>query len=190
MTATWFVADLHLGHEKVALLRGFGNQDYHDAALVKQWNKQVSFGDIVYVLGDISGGSRRGESYALEVLSHLPGRKRLISGNHDSVSSIHRTLSPHISRFNDVFERVSDFGRVKIDGRYALMSHYPYSQDHEREARFMQFRLPDLGALLIHGHTHSDVRFQGREACVSWEAWGRLVGTGDLLPWLREVREP
>lgn len=185
MTAVWFVADLHLGHEKVSTLRGFGTTAHHDAAIVRQWNRQVGPGDIVHVLGDLSAGGRGAERYALEVLHQLPGRKRLVAGNHDSVASIHRTLSPNIPLFNEVFERIGDFGRVKIDGTYALMSHYPYTADHLDDLRFTQFRLRDEGMPLIHGHTHSDVRFAGREACVSWEAWGRLVGTGDLLPWIR-----
>lgn len=183
--AVWFVADLHFGHEKVSGLRGFSSTDAHDASIVARWTRQVRAGDLVYVLGDLSSGSRSGEAHALRVLASLPGRKRLIAGNHDSVSSIHRTLSPHISVFADVFERVSDFGRIKFERRDVLLSHYPYRGDHSDGVRYLQYRLPDLGLPLIHGHTHSTERFVGREACVSWEAWGRLVGLGDLSGWLR-----
>lgn len=183
--AVWLVGDLHFGHEKVSTLRGFTSTDSHDMAIVRQWTKQVRDGDLVHVLGDLSSGGRVGERHALAILSTLPGRKRLIAGNHDSVSGIHRRLSPHVDYFNSVFERVSDFGRVNIDRRQVLLSHYPYTADHTDEPRLMQFRLPDLGAPLIHAHTHSSERYSGREMCVSWEAWGRLVSVGDVIPWLQ-----
>jgi calcineurin-like phosphoesterase family protein len=184
MSATWFVGDLHFGHEKVSGLRGFGNTEAHDDSIARQWHKQVKPDDLVYVLGDISGGSRTGEAYALTVLNGLPGRKRLIAGNHDSVASIHRTLSPHIEFYNGVFERVSDFGRVKLNRQDILLSHYPYASDHEDiNPRYMQYRLRDLGAPLIHAHTHSTERENGLELCVSWEAWNRLVNLGDVAQW-------
>lgn len=181
--AQWFVGDLHLGHQKVAEIRGYDSTDAHDRALTKQWTKQVREGDTVYVLGDLSSGSRTGERQALFILASLPGRKRLIAGNHDSVASIHRTLSPHIPLFNEVFERVGDFGRIRYEGQEILLSHYPYSGDHG-EDRYTQYRLRDEGCKLIHAHTHSTERFNGRQACVSWEAWGRLVNIGDLREWI------
>lgn len=184
MSATWFVGDLHFGHAKVSGIRGFTTTDAHDDSITRQWHKQVQDDDLVYVLGDISGGSRVGEAYALTVLSQLPGRKRLIAGNHDSVASIHRTLSPHLGFYNEVFERVSDYGRVKLNRRDVLLSHYPYVADHMDEARYMQYRLPDLGAPLIHAHTHSTEKGGGRELCVSWDAWRRLANLGDVARWL------
>ena len=183
--AQFLVGDLHFGHAKVAELRGYSSTDAHDLALVKQWRKQVREGDTVYVLGDLSSGSRTGEKYALTILASLPGRKRLIAGNHDSVASIHRNLSPHIPLFNEVFERIGDFGRIRYEGREVLLSHYPYGdEDHTDEARYTQYRLRDEGRLLIHAHTHSTERFNGRQACVSWEAWNRLVNMGDLKEWV------
>lgn len=181
--AQWFVGDLHFGHQKVAELRGYNSTNAHDLALAKQWKKQVSEGDTVYVLGDLSGGSRTGEKYALLRLASLPGRKRLIAGNHDSVASIHRRLSPHIPLFNEVFVRIGDFGRIRYEGREILLSHYPYSGDHG-EDRYTQYRLRDEGRKLIHAHTHSTERFNGNQACVSWEAWNRLVNVGDLKEWI------
>jgi calcineurin-like phosphoesterase family protein len=187
--AIWFIADLHFGHEKVSTLRGFSDTVHHDFAITKKWERQVQDDDMVYVLGDISGGSRVGESHALSILAELPGRKRLIAGNHDSVASIHRKLSPHTELFGQVFERVSDFGRIRLAGRDILLSHYPYDADHEFKARYIQYRLPNLGMPLIHGHTHSETRFNVREACVSWEAWGRLVNLGDLVEWFTAIPE-
>lgn len=44
MPATWFIGDLHMGHEKVAALRGFNTTDEHDTAIRRQWDRQVKPG--------------------------------------------------------------------------------------------------------------------------------------------------
>lgn len=185
--AIWFIGDLHFGHEKVAALRGFATTELHDGAIVARWRKQVRDGDLVHVLGDVSGGSRTGEMHALRLLGRLPGRKRLIAGNHDSVSSIHRALSPHTEEFRRVFERIGDFARIRVDGHQVLLSHYPYTEDHTDEARYMEYRLPNFGMPLIHAHTHSTNPGMGKELCVSWDAWGRLANLGDVSAWLKRV---
>ena len=46
--------------------------------IIKNWNKTVSDGDIVYHLGDVYMGKTPG------FLASLKGRKRLILGNHDN----------------------------------------------------------------------------------------------------------
>lgn len=197
MPATWFTGDLHFGHERVAAIRGFDDTSAHDTAIYNRWARQVGHDDIVYVLGDLSAGSARGEAYALSLLAALPGRKRLIAGNHDSIAGIHRRTSPHTAVFRDVFESTHDHGRVRIDGEDILLSHYPYESQGDGpgrgEARYTQFRLPDLGARLIHAHTHHtdpyDGSTTGRELCVSWDAWRRLVNMGDVAVWVRESRQ-
>lgn len=195
MPAIWFIGDTHFGHAKVAEIRGFPDVKAHDDAVASRWLKQVKFDDTVYVLGDISSGSTTGELHALDILMFLPGRKRLIAGNHDSVSSIHRGVSRHARQYGDVFESVNDYGRVRIEGRDVLMSHYPYITQGDGpdrgEARYAQWRLPDLGNLLIHAHTHHTDPFSGsptgREMCVSWDAWRRLVNLGDVARWIKET---
>lgn len=195
--AVWFVGDLHFGHEKVAQIRGFDSTDAHDRALVQQWKRQVSDGDTVYVLGDLSSGSRLGEVWALSLLRGLPGYKRLIAGNHDSISSIHREQSPHTWEFREVFERIGDFGRVKVNQRQVMLSHYPYASQgdgpNRGPMRYAEYRLPDVGHPLIHAHTHHSDPYSGsrtgRGMCVSWDAWGRLVNLGDVARWLDGVPE-
>lgn len=198
MSAIWFIGDLHLNHEKVSLIRGFDNPSDHNISIIKKWHKQVKVDDIVYVMGDLSGGSSTGEMKALNTLFYLPGRKRLIAGNHDSISGIHRTQSPHSQLFRDVFESIQDFGRVKLNGEQVLLSHYPYISSGDGpgrgHARYEQFRLPDLGARLIHAHTHhthpTEGSTTGRELCVSWDAWGRLVNLGDVAKWMETGEVP
>lgn len=75
MTGRVFViADLHLGHEKVARLRDFSGARSHDDALVAAWNRTVGKRDVVYVLGDV---------FRLDRVPELHGVKKLALGNHD-----------------------------------------------------------------------------------------------------------
>ncbi|AWN03439.1 metallophosphoesterase [Microbacterium phage Count] len=192
MSGVWFIGDLHFGHKKVSEIRGFSSTSEHDDHIIKKWRKTVRPEDYVHILGDLSGGSNSGEVAALDILSELPGTKHLIAGNHDSISSIHRTKSPNTQRFRDVFDRISDFSRIRMNHQMILMSHYPYLSQGDGpgrgHARYEQYRLPDLGELLIHAHTHHIHPTSGsrtrRELCVSWDAWGRMVGLGDIYNWM------
>lgn len=194
MPATWFIGDLHFGHEKVAQLRGFRTVEEHDAALRRQWDRQVQPGDTVWVLGDLSSGGAAGEIRALDILTALPGRKRLIAGNHDSIAGVHRSLSPRTRMFRDVFETINDHGRIRIDRESIFLSHYPYEAQGDgpgrgkRAPRYLEYRLPDYGNRLIHAHTHhthpTSGSWTGRELCVSWDAWRRLVNVGDVQKWI------
>lgn len=193
MPGIWFIGDTHFGHQKVSEIRKHRTTDAHDEAIRNKWIKQVQDDDVVYVLGDISAGTTAGEARALEILGSLPGRKRLIAGNHDSIAGIHRRVSPHVAEFREVFEDIHDFSRIRVEGRDVLLSHYPYASQGDGPGRFGsrygQYRLPDLGGLLIHAHTHSthptEGSFVGRELCVSWDAWRRLVNIGDVARWVK-----
>lgn len=69
------VADLHLGHAKIAALRGFAYPELHDTAVVLAWNAVVDKRDVVYVLGDV---------FRLDRVPELHGIKKLTLGNHDT----------------------------------------------------------------------------------------------------------
>lgn len=189
----FLTADLHLGHEKVAEKRGFPSVQQHDEFVIEKWRSQVLPDDRVIVLGDISGGKT--EDHALAVLSTLPGEKRLIAGNHDSVSAFSRRGHKMQEEFLKVFLSVESFSTMKMARREVLLSHYPYASQGDGPgrgpARYLQWRLPDMGALLIHGHTHHSDPFDGsmtgREMCVSWDAWGRLATEGDVAKWIERI---
>lgn len=190
MSARLWTADPHLGHKKVSEIRGFASTDAHDSAFAQKWRQQVKPLDEVFILGDASGG--KNEEYALDFINELPGIKHLISGNHDSVAGVHRNAWKRQERFREVFASVQDFTRIRHRKLDILMSHYPYASQGDGPgrvgSRYEQFRLPDLGALLIHGHTHSSHptagSTTGRELCVSWDAWGRLVNQQDVDDWV------
>lgn len=191
---TYLTSDFHIGHGFVSGLRGFKSVEEHDKAIQDAFNV-VFPDDIVWILGDICV-SASGWMRALELLKKQPGRKRLIAGNHDPVANHHREAWKFYRQGMEVFESIQEYGRIKIGGGYALMSHYPYSgtgSDHEgEEERYSQYRLPDLGMTLFHGHTHGKerVHYSDRgtlEVHVGMDAWGmQLVPFHDLEKLLRE----
>lgn len=169
MTAIWFTSDLHFGHRFVAGLRGFADVEEHDALLEERWRSLVSERDQVWVLGDLAVSS---PTRALEIVRDLPGTKHLIAGNHDGCHPMHRDSHKRAREYLAVFESVQPFARRKVLGQDVLLSHFPYVKDRH-EARYMQYRLRDEGAWLLHGHTHqADQRLEGREIHVGTDAWG------------------
>lgn len=189
MSTTYFTSDLHFGHRLVAGIRGFWTTDFnsstgtderepdvtsHAVAVMEAWHQSVKPDDIVWVLGDLCV-SGKWWSEALRLVGGLPGRKRLICGNHDPVSSIHREAWKHQRAAMEVFESVQDYGTVRIAGKTVLLSHYPYSGtgseglDDETgkprsEERYTEWRLQDRGRPLIHGHTHGKEKLHFSDA--------------------------
>ncbi|WP_336628424.1 MULTISPECIES: metallophosphoesterase [unclassified Microbacterium] len=172
---TFYTSDLHLGHDKVARLRGFEETHGHDAALAMRWRLTVQPQDTVYVLGDVTGTSATARvEAALDLLRLLPGRKHLIAGNHDPVHPMHRrSFARWMPAYLEVFDTVAPFLRRRIGGHEVALSHFPYASYGEgphrggaEASRHDQWRLPDLGLPLLHGHTHQPEREHVDEA---WE---------------------
>lgn len=212
--ARYWIADLHLGHEKIAKIRGFKSYQEHDDHILRQLDK-LTTGDMLWVLGDISSGNPRHEEYALSNLKEtVKSQMHLIAGNHDGVSSIHRQGYKKQREWLEVFDSVQQFGRIKVAGRPVMMSHYPYARSGDGpgrgEARYNEYRLPDAGFPLIHGHTHhtephmlKTVREYGppgaspiwidryesdkQQLCVSWDVKRGLVTEQDLNQWMEAL---
>lgn len=200
MPATFFIGDPHFGHKLVAGIRGFSNTDDHDNTIIRKWRKQVKPDDTVHVMGDISGGGREAEIRALRIIYDLPGRKQWKLGNHDGASGIHKQVLSveHRMLIAETFEKVNDFGHFSFEGRQVLLSHFPYAESEDGpgrgHGRYRQWRLPDLGNVLVHAHTHhnhpTNGSATGREICVSWDAWNRMVDMGDIHRLIKEMNLP
>jgi len=130
MTQVYFNSDLHLGHRRVLEFHdefrtkclGVTTIEQHDELIFDLWIDKVTKRDIIYILGDVG--------YDLDRLKKLPGRKRLLLGNHD-VS----TAAEYLEVFDDII------GPVRYKKHW--LSHFPI---HESEL---------YGKSVIHGHTHS-----------------------------------
>lgn len=187
MSNVWFLSDPHFGHSRVAGLRGFGSVECHDEGIARRWWFTVRPDDVVWVLGDLCLGN---PERALERIAGLPGRKRLIFGNHDAGHPSHRNAHRWSRAYAGVFEYVAASARIKLQGREVLLSHFPYERDRG-PVRHEQWRLPDLGVPLLHGHTHGTERrsatpFGTPELHVGLDAWNLHPVSdrelADLLP--------
>lgn len=176
MTSTHFTADLHLGHGRILEYepeaRPFGSLEEMHQAMEERWNKRVSPGDTVIIVGDVAFGLE-----GLALLARFNGTKRLVRGNHDEEYS------------NKVFGQY--FTSVNCYRKFAgcLVSHVPV-HPCQLQSRFVAN---------IHGHLHSlrvrhdDGSIDPRYLNVSVEQWGLApVAWEDLQPQvdiLRALRE-
>ena len=171
--ATWFTADLHLGHTNIIEYsrRPFADATSMNQALIERWNAAVHPADTVWVLGDVALG-RIDETLALVGVLH--GHKLLLAGNHDRCWAGHgRKADGWTERYLDAgFEEVHQGHiRVAVDGRSVLASHFPYRGDSHDHDRYVEQRPVDQGEWLLHGHVHERWRQRGRMINVGVDAW-------------------
>ena len=142
MGKTFFISDLHFGHENVIKFdnRPFETVEEMDAELIRRWNAKVGKDDLVYVLGDMIWKSRNGE--AEQLIKSLNGQIILIKGNHD------RFL--HNAKAKAALAGVKDYDDITVtleDGttRRCILSHYyiPMYNGHF------------YTAIHLHGHSHN-----------------------------------
>lgn len=175
-----FTSDLHLGHRTVSEIRGFDSIEEHDRVVLGNISKAVRPGDTLWILGDVAmGGWKETIVPLMEFVSANQINTHVVLGNHDRPAPNNRNGHAYVTEFatRGGFASVSTVAKISVEGRSLLMSHYPYDGDHTEEARYDQFRLRDLGAPLLHGHTHSDQRVSHSNSGtlqihVGLDAWG------------------
>ena len=188
VTVIYFTSDLHFCHPFVAAMRGFGptcdninelicearetefacmtNWRKHDETIVRHINARVGKQDELYVLGDISCGSRNSLEYALNTLDKLyvpVSRRHLVLGNHENFKV---KDSVRVS-FAHTFGYVSNCEYLYVDGISIILTHVPLLSDmdgkvrkglaknaYSRSLRKRAVNVPP-GTLHLHGHTHS-----------------------------------
>lgn len=123
MSRVFFIGDLHFGHKGIQRFRGMSEEENRQL-IIDNWNKIVTKRDKVWVMGD----SVFYKPY-LQYIDQLEGRKFLIRGNHDMLST---------EEYMSVFEEVHGIFKYKN----FWLSHAPI---HPNELR---------GKRNIHGHVH------------------------------------
>lgn len=159
--------------------------EWHDELLAANWDSVVDKRGVVWVLGDLCLQGARVTENALAWIKDRPGRKHLISGNHDNVHpGVERNFAKWMPRYLEVFETVQPFVRRRIAAQSVLMSHFPYASqgDHTVTERYAQWRLPDMGEWLLHGHVHSREKIRGKMIHVGVDAWNFTpVGQDEII---------
>ena len=148
----FFTADLHLGHANIIKFqqRPYDNVDQMDRCLIDNWNKVVSPGDTVWILGDFSFNDQQ------RYLSQLNGTKCLVLGNHDI--NKHRGKFNQINEFKRLFNYVCEYTELTIDKQFIVLSHYPFLAWNKSHHRSWQLFGHVHGALIdIPGLLHYDV---------------------------------
>jgi len=125
MANVWFTSDLHFGHKNINKFRleVFSEED-NRARICWDWEDLVTKRDDVYVLGD---AAFTGDT--VKEFENLPGRKFLVRGNHDELST-----HEYLKYFTEIY------GLKKYKGFW--LSHAPI---HPNELR---------GKTNLHGHVH------------------------------------
>jgi calcineurin-like phosphoesterase family protein len=205
----WYTSDLHIGHKLVAGLRGFWDEDYmvtvpvtaenpsgaeaisdtteHDEWLADLWDSTVAELDQVFILGDIS---INGGQHALDWINARPGRKHLIFGNHDPAGPWDRRAVRLQPIWAEYFETMNVYLRRKLNGVNFMLSHFPYMPYDRVEPRFEQYRVPNLGLPLVHGHVHSDQKTEfPNHFHVGIDAHKALVPQDEIQDWLLSLKE-
>lgn len=172
----WLTADTHFGHKRIGELAGRLHVDVHegDALLKARWVERVHAGDEVYILGDLAMGDFR---QSLELVASLPGRKRLIPGNHDRVHPVYKGSPAKRSEWRTAYEEAGlevlaleaelDLG----GGLIVRASHFPYEGDHSEHDRHVDWRPVDDGRWLVHGHVHELWKVKDRMVNVGVDVW-------------------
>jgi len=151
-------SDTHFGHARIRELVGrpFPTVREMDDELISRWNAVVGEDDAVLHLGDLALGPI---AESLPLTSRLHGRKFLVPGNHDRVSTATQSKAA-IARFAPLYEEqgwtvLPEILEGMRRGRRLRASHYPCRGDSQEVERHKGARPVDDGVPLIHGHTHA-----------------------------------
>lgn len=162
MAEQFFISDTHFFHDNIIKFdkRPFKTIEEMHEQMLKKWNDKVTNTDTVYILGDFTW---RSTNDAIDFLSELKGRKRLINGNHDFKNSG--------TKYKKLFETIKDYEEVKVGMNFCQLSHYfmPFYNKHY------------YGGFMLHGHSHNS-REHFYELEIEW-----LLKTKGLNPKIYNV---
>lgn len=137
----YYISDLHFGHKNILRFdhRGYDTTEEMEADLIFRWNKQVSNGNHVYMLGDFIWEA--GSEEWLRIIHKLNGNIHLILRNHDPrqySTGVQKALA-EITPYKELNEKVDGKDYRLVLSHYAILSYYGscYPQTFH-----------------LHGHTH------------------------------------
>ena len=169
-----FYSDPHFGHKNIISFcdRPYTNVRVMTAELILNYNKVIGKDDWVCWVGDCFFGHDILEGR--NVLERMNGHKVLVKGNHDGGNHKMTGIG---------FALVVDELYLMIKDQLCRVNHYPYAfTDSEiarmrKEGKYVDTRYPNRrpkrtkGEVLIHGHTHSAIKFNNNMIHVGVDAW-------------------
>lgn len=116
--STFFISDLHLGHENCLAFdnREFPSIEAHDNTIIERWNNAVGIDDDVWILGDISWYNA---TKTVELFRRLNGTKYLCAGNHDKRLLKNRDVQ-------GLFVEITSYKEIQLTNEIGVvLCHYP-----------------------------------------------------------------
>ena len=167
----FFTSDTHFGDARIlrTAKRPFPSIGAHDEALIERWRATVRPDDEVWHLGDFAPGydaARVGE-----LLTLLPGRKHLITGNNDDENT----------RRHEGWASVGAYLELTVDETTCVLCHYAFRT---------WFRM-GKGSVDLHGHSHGKLKPLTRQFDVGVDVWDyRPVTIETMLGSRRRKKAP
>lgn len=152
----YYISDMHLlNKNQTRAGKNYDNRPFADEAemsayFLEHWNKKVTNGDTVYIMGDISLKGKSDELVSL--VARLNGKKVLVLGNHDSVEDYrYRVLFHEICYMKEITENFAG------QAYKLVLCHFPvlmWSGQHR-------------GTILLYGHTHNSIEETFFQQCLA-----------------------
>ena len=176
----YYISDLHLLHKNCIRFdeRPFGDLEEMHETILENWNRKVTNGDTVYILGDAALYGKKEDGIAL--MARMKGKKILVKGNHDHVDDY---------RYQQLYEEICDYKEIQdgIDGKqyHLVLFHYP----------IFSWKNMGHGTILLYGHTHESredayyqecLRKMAEEECSRhiYERRPQAYNVGCMKPWM------
>lgn len=139
----YYTSDLHFGQKSLLATgkykeRPFNTLEEMHKEMIDRWNKKVTNGDHVYILGDV--GSRGVSNMHPEILAMLKGSKHLILGNHDDVTDLRVR-----QQFIEICDRKMLSDNFEGTSYKLCLTHEPY----------MMWAGQHKGTIMLYGHLHN-----------------------------------
>ena len=157
MSNTWVISDTHFNHAAILTFndnvgkptRLFDSVEQMNECMLDNWNDTVKDGDTVIHCGDVLFGMDK-VAWLEANFAKLPGKKRLVLGNHDNI----KQLTPF---FKDI--------QLWINLPGMVLTHMPLHEQTLNETKRWDGKSP----LNVHGHIHSNPSPEGPYKCVCVE---------------------
>ena len=151
----YYISDLHLFHKNVtgegnnSDNRPFDTLEEMHKYIKEKWNRKITNGDTVYILGDVA---LRGINTKLIVLvAQLKGNKILIKGNHDDVRDLR-----YSNLFDEIVEHKEVTDTLNKQTVKLVLSHYP----------ILMWKGQHRGTIHLYGHVHNTFENEFYQECL------------------------